>query len=150
MNKFSYTFDFGKKPAFVIDAWFKRSLGPMLLISAILFPMCATRCDWLTRYVFPSIAAGAIILYLGVYIFRRQLAVRRVRKIKNTVFSYEINETGIQFDNDIGSGVIKWGFKGRLIPLKNFILLQSNEMGLIPLPLDTPAETIAFIKDQLR
>lgn len=70
--------------------------------------------------------------------------------IKDTVFRYEIDEVGIHYENDIGNGVLKWGFHGKLIPLKKFILLQSNEIGLIPLPSNTPPEILTFIEIQLR
>jgi len=150
MNKFAYSFDFGPKPSFIIDAWFKKAIGPVLLISIIFFPLCLITSHWITKFIFPSIAAGAIIIFLGVYIHRRQLAINRIKKINNSVFNYEIDDTGIHFVNEIGDGVIKWGFKGKLIPLKNFILLQSNEIGLIPLPVDTPPEIKDFIESQLR
>jgi hypothetical protein len=150
MDTFKYTFDFGPKPAFIIDAWFKRAFWPVLLISIIFFPLCTFTSHWLTKYIFPSIAVGAIIVYIGLYVYRRQLAVQRVKNIKNSLFHYEIDTTGIHYKNDMGEGIIKWGFKGKLIMLKEFILLQSNEIGLIPLPIDTPTEIIAFIEKQLK
>lgn len=149
MDKFTYTFDFGSKPAFIIDAWFRKAIGPVLLISIIFFPLCSITSHWITKFVFPSIAAGAIIIFIGIYMHRRQLSIRRVKNIKNSVFHYEIDEMGIHYRNEIGDGVIKWGFKGKLIPLKKFILLQSNDIGLIPIPIDTPLEIIAFIESQL-
>lgn len=150
MEKFAYTFDFGPKPAFIIDAWFKRAIGPVLILSIIFFPLCAFTSHWVTKFIFPSIAVGAIIIFLGIYVHRRQLSIRRVKNIKNPVFRYKIDEEGIRFKNDLGDGVIKWGFKGKLIPLKKIILLQSNEIGLIPLPLDTPREILTFMESQFR
>ena len=150
MDKFAYTFDFGTKPAFIIDAWFKKTFGPVLVISIIFFPLCAFTSHWITKFIFPSIAAGAIIIFIGIYVYRRQLSIQRIKNIKNSVFHYEIDKTGIRYENDLGDGVIKWGFKGKLIPLKKFILLQSNEIGLIPLPVDTPPAILTFIGNQLR
>jgi hypothetical protein len=150
MEKFTFTFDFGPKPAFIIDAWFKRAIGPVLIISVIFFPLCAFTSHWVTKFIFPSIAVGAIIIFIGIYLHRRQLSIRRIKNIKNSVFHYEIDKEGIHFNNDIGDGVIKWGFKGKLIPLKKFILLQSNEIGLIPLPRDTPREMLTFMESQLK
>ena len=49
----------------------------------------------------------------------------------------------------MGDGVIKWGFKGKLVPTKKFILLQSNEIGLIPLPIETPPYIKSFIESKL-
>ncbi len=150
MDKFAYTFDFGTKPAFIIDAWFKRAFVPVLVISIIFFPLCALTSHWITKYILPSIAAGVIIIFIGIYVYRRQLSIRRIKNIRNSVFRYEIDEIGIRFENDIGDGVLKWGFKGKLIPLKKFILLQSNEIGLIPLPIDTPPDILAFMENKLR
>ena len=122
----------------------------MLLISIIFFPLCSITSHWVTKFIFPSIAAGAIIIFIGIYLHRRQIAINRIKNIKNSIFHYEIDDLGIHFVNEIGDGVIKWGFKGKLIPLKKFILLQSNEIGLIPLPINTPPEIKAFIESQLR
>ena len=150
MDKFAYTFDFGAKPAFIIDAWFKRAFGPVLAISVIFFPLCAISSHWVTNLIFPSISIGAITIFVGIYVFRRHVAIRRVKNISNKVFRYKIDDLGICFENDLGDGVLKWGFKGKLIPLRKFILLQSNEIGLIPLPIDTPAEILTFIENKLR
>ena len=149
MDKFSYSFDFGPQPAFLIDAWFKRAIGPVLLISIVFFPLCLITSHWVTRYIFPSIAAGAIIIFIGIYLHRRQIAIKRIKSIKNSVFHYEIDDIGIHFVNEMGDGVIKWGFKGKLAPTKKFILLQSNEIGLIPLPIETPPYIKSFIESKL-
>ena len=150
MDKFAYTFDFGIKPAFIIDAWFKKAFLPVFIISIILFPLCAFTLHNITKFIIPSIAVGAIIIFVGVYVYRRHLAIRRVKNISNKVFSYEIDSQGIHFHNDLGDGVLKWGFKGKLIPFKKFILLQSNEIGLIPLPIDTPPEILTLMESKLR
>ncbi len=150
MEKFEYTFDFGPQPAIVIDAWFRKALLPIgaLFVCALL--LATLSHYWFTRFIIPSIAAGALIIFIGLYIYRRQLAIRRIRKIKSAIFHYKIDDSGIHFDNEIGTGTIKWGFKGKLIPGKKFILLQSPEMGLIPIPAETPPEILKEIKSKLR
>ena len=148
MDKYSYTFDFGTKPTFIIDAWFRTAFGPVLVVSGVFFPLCAITSHWITKFVFPSIAGGAIIIFVGIYLYRRHVSIRRIKNIEDSVFHYEIDTIGIHFRNEIGEGVLKWGFKGRLIPKKTFILLQSSEIGFIPLPIDTPPEILSFIKDQ--
>jgi hypothetical protein len=150
MNTFTYTFDFGAKPAFLIDAWFKKAVGPVLVISIIFFPLTTFTSHWITKFIFPSIAAGAIIIFIGIYVYRRQISIRRIKHIKNSVFQYEINDIGIRYQNELGEGIIKWGFKGKLIRLKKFFLLQSNEIGLLPIPVDTPPEILTFVEDQLK
>lgn len=98
----------------------------------------------------PSTGAGTVIIFIGLYLYKRQIATRRIEKVDNTHFRYKIDDLGIHYDNEMGSGLIKWGFKGKLLPNKEFILLQSPEMGPIPIPLNTPSDVIAHTKDKLR
>jgi hypothetical protein len=148
--KHEYSFDFGPKPSFIYDAWFIKAMGPVLLLSLIFFPLCAISDFWITRVVFPSIAAGAITIFIGIYLYRRVISKRRIKGLSNTVFNYTIDDEGIHYDNELGSGVLRWGFKGKLIPLKNFILLQSSEVGLLPLPADLPEKFLSEIRERLK
>ena len=150
MEKFEYNFDFGPKPAIVSDAWFKKALLPIGTLVVCAFLLGTLSHYWFTRFIIPSIAAGALIIFVGLYLYRRQLAIRRIEGTKSAIFHYKIDDSGIHFDNEIGTGTIKWGFKGKLIPSKRFILLQSPEMGLIPIPAETPPEVLQGIKSKLR
>lgn len=147
---YEYSFDFGPNPSFIYDAWFKKAMGPVLLLSLLLFPLSALSQFWAVRLVIPSIAAGAITLFIGIYLYRRTLSRRRVRRLQQKVFHYRIDDEGIHYANELGSGVLRWGFKGKLIPVKEFILLQSPEVGLLPLPRDIPADLLCAIGERLR
>ncbi|MEN8188774.1 MAG: hypothetical protein ABFS19_02925 [Thermodesulfobacteriota bacterium] len=124
-------------------------MKPVLAVAVVIFPLSTFTSHWYAKLVLPSIAAGALIVFTGIYLYRRQLSIRRMKNVKDSVFHYEIDELGIHFKNELASGVLKWGFKGKLITLKEFILLQSNEIGFIPLPLDTPDDALILIKNKL-
>lgn len=146
---YEYSFDFDPNPGFIYDAWFLKSLKPLLLLSLLLFPLSYFSDFWITHLVIPSIAAGAIILFVGLYLYRRILSQRRLRGVADTRFHYRIDDEGIHYDNALGRGLLRWGFKGKLYRVNTFILLQSSEVGLLPLPADTPAEVLAKIESQL-
>jgi len=147
---FSYNFDFGPRPSFLIDAWFRKAVVPVALLSALLFPLSALSDIWFARIAIPSTAAGAITIFLGIYLYRRSISIKRVRKMENTQFHYTIDDEGIHYSNELGRGLLRWGFKGKIIPMQRVTLLQSSEIGLLPLPSDAPAEVIAFINNRLQ
>lgn len=146
---YEYSFDFGENPSFVIDAWFKKAILPVLALCVVFFPLCYFSSFWITRLLLPAIAIGALVIFFGVVFYRRLIARQRISNITNTVFNYRIDNQGLHFDNEIAAGVLKWGFKAKLIPLKNFILLQSHEFGPLPLPADIPEEVLAFVESKL-
>lgn len=148
--KYEYQFDFAPNPAFIFDAWFRKAIMPVLLLSLIFFPLCAVSDFWVARVVFPSVAAGAIIIFIGIYLYRRHLSRRRVNSMRSKIFYYAIDDDGLHYDNELGKGVLRWGFKGKLVPMKHFILLQSSEIGLLPLPKDLPVEVQAMVEEKLK
>ena len=147
--RYEYEFDFGPNPSFIIDGWFMKIIGKIFLLCVVLFALCAFSPYMLARVVIPAIAIGALIIFFGVFLFRRNVARRRIANVENTVFRYAIDEEGIHYDNEIGAGLIKWGFKGKLLPLKTFIMLQSNEIGLLPVPLEAPPDVLAMVREKL-
>jgi hypothetical protein len=146
---YSYEFDFGNNPGFLIDAWFHYAIRPIVILCLIFFPIAYSSEWWVSRTVLPAVVIGALLVFVGVYLFRRALAVRRVRGLGNTVFRYTIDDQGIHFDNELANGVLRWGFKGRLVRRKHLIMLQSSEVGLLPLPVDIPEEVLQGVKDRL-
>ncbi len=146
---YAYTFDFGPKPSVLWDAWFMRVFRPVIALFGLMLCIGFVADLGVWRFVLPAIAGGAIALFAGVWWLRRRIAKQRIGRLSNTVFEYVIDDEGIHFKNEMASGLLKWGFRGKIVAFRDFYLLQSSELGVIPLPRDLPDEVRVFLKQKL-
>ena len=146
---YSYEFDFGPRPGFLIDTWFRWAIRPVLLLCLLFFPLTYYSHWWAARTVLPGIVVGALLVFVGVYLFRRNLAVRRVKSMNDKVFRYTIDDEGIRFANELANGVLRWGFKGRIVRRRKLIMLLSSEVGLLPIPVEIPDTVLQEVRSRL-
>ncbi len=149
-----YKVDFRPKPAFLIDAYFWMGCRRIFILGFIVVVLGIGGhlvLNSIALMVMGIIGASLITVFAGVWIWRRRVAIRRIRAEPDQwLCDYAVMDDGLHYQTPLGEGMVRWGFQGEVKKLGPWWAVVSREVGILPLGSDLPEPVRQFIVQRLQ
>ena len=151
--EYRYRIDYRPRPAFLVDAYFRRGAFRVAVLGTLAAAIGLggyLGLQSILLLVLGAVAVSLAGLFLGMWVWRRRLAIRRVRRDPDRwLCDYAVCDDGLHYNTPLGEGLLRWGFGGELKRVGSWWAIVSSEVGLLPLSGEAPQEVLDFVRKKL-